>query len=130
MDEVHVRQLTGIVHRSPGASDGVQLRRNHAGLDGLSERLFEKRREHVVLFATSLNIPFPTAAPVLICLRIGAHTLHELVLVDARQVKHRRRCHHMLTRRHMRGRARSLSHISIARSVNHNTAHDCLTSSF
>ena len=51
MDEVHVGQFAGVVQRAPGAGDGLQMCRDQPVLDGLSERLLEEGREHVVLLA-------------------------------------------------------------------------------
>src|SRR6201990_470954 len=47
VDQVHVGQLAGVVHRTPGAADRVQVGREHAVGDGLLERLAEVRREEV-----------------------------------------------------------------------------------
>ena len=116
--QVHVGQLAGVVHRAPGAGNGVQVRRDHAVADGLGKGLGQKGREHGVFLARGLDLPL-AGGPVPVGLRVGAHAGHEGLLVHASQVKHHRRRLHVLHRRLDGGRTGAVGNVGVTRGVNH-----------
>ena len=116
--QVHVGQLAGVVHRAPGAGNGVQVRRDHAVADGLGKGFGQKGRKHGVFLARGLDLPL-AGGPVAVGLRVGAHPGHESLLVHPRQVKHHRRRLHVLHRRLDGGRTGAVGNIGVPRGVNH-----------
>ncbi len=61
--DVHVRQLAGVVDRTPGSGERGEVVGDHAVADRLGERLVEERREHVVLLARRSRCPRPRCPP-------------------------------------------------------------------
>ena len=87
MDQVHVGHFTAIVYRSPGTSNGGQIRRDHPRLARGFKRFFEEGRKHLVFLPIGLNLPF-ARGPIRIGLRVRAHLFHELCFVDPCHMEH------------------------------------------
>jgi hypothetical protein len=58
MDEIHIGELSGIVHRAPGAGDGVDMRGDDPSLDRTLEGFFEEGRKKIILLAGGFDRPF------------------------------------------------------------------------
>ena len=114
--QVHVGQLAAVEHGTPSAGDGRQVGGDDAGLQRLGKGFFEEGREHLVLFARGLDLPF-AGGPVGVGLGVFAHAGHEAGLVDAGEVEHHRSGLHLLHRGGVRDGACAVRDVGVARGV-------------
>ncbi len=128
MDQVHVGQLAGIVHRSPGAADRVQVGREHAVRDGSRERLAEVRRVEVGVLLVGVGREL-TRRPVAVRLRVLGHPPEERRLVYTGEVEHHRGRHHLLGRCLVDRRARPRRHVGVPGRVDDPARQDRLAAS-